>query len=244
MQPPTDHERPHTALVTGGTGGLGTAVVDLLLERGEHVCVPWRSKERAEQLRSRHPDAIDDGRLRLSECNAADAEEMAALLDVLEADWGPLWLCCALAGAWGGGEDVEHTDDLATLDRMVTANLRTAFVTAREGLRHMGPDGGRLVFVGSATVDRPAAGQAAYTAANAGVHSLVRTLAAELAGSGRTANAVVPTVIDTPANREAMPDADHDRWTDPRAIAKVIAWLGSAEAGTCNGALVPVPGAR
>jgi NAD(P)-dependent dehydrogenase (short-subunit alcohol dehydrogenase family) len=91
-------------------------------------------------------------------------------------------------------------------------------------------------------VFRPAPGEAAYTAAKAGVLSLVGTLAEELKGSGRTANAVVPTVIDTPANRAAMPDADHARWTPPGSIADVIAWLGSAESWAVNGAAIPVPG--
>ena len=242
MQPVAEHERPRTALVAGGSGALGGAVVELLLERAERVCVPWIIADEATRLRDRHADALADGRLRVPECNVADPDQCAALLDVLEADWGPLWLACSVVGAWGGGEPVEDLDDLSLLDRMLTTNLRTAFVVAREGLRHMGPHGGRVVLVGSATVYRPAAGEAAYTAAKAGVLSLVGTLAEELKGSGRTANAVVPTVIDTPANRAAMPDADHDRWPAPREIAKVIAWLGGDESWVVNGAAIPVPG--
>jgi NAD(P)-dependent dehydrogenase (short-subunit alcohol dehydrogenase family) len=242
MQHVLEHERPRTALVAGGTGALGSAVVDLLLERGEQVCVPWVDAEGSSRLRERHADALSDGRLRLSECDVADPDQCAALLDVLEADWGPLWLACSVVGGWGGGQTVEQLDDLSILDRMLTTNLRTAFVVAREGLRHMGGQGGRVVLVGSSTAHRPAARQAAYSAAKAGVLSLVGTLAVELKGSGRTANAVVPTVIDTPANRAAMPDADHSRWTPPRDIARVIAWLGSADSWVVNGAAVPVPG--
>ena len=242
MQPIAEHERPRTALVAGGSGALGSAVVELLLERGEQVCVPWVVAEEADRLRERHGDALTAGRLRLSECDVTDGEACAALLDVLVADWGPLWLACSVAGAWAGGDRVEDLDDLGVLDRMLAANLRTAFVVAREGLRHMGPLGGRIVLTGSATVDRPAAGQAAYSAAKAGVTSLARTLAEELKGSGRTANAVVPRVIDTPGNRAAMPNADHDRWTPPRDIARVVAWLASTEAWVVNGAAVPVPG--
>jgi NAD(P)-dependent dehydrogenase (short-subunit alcohol dehydrogenase family) len=206
------------------------------------VCVPWVVREEAAALREAHAEAIDGGRLRLSECNVADADQIAALLDVLEADWGPLWLACSLVGGWAGGTRVEELDDLTELERMLTLNLRSAFVVAREGLRHMGPAGGRVVLVGSATVRRPAAGQAAYTAAKAGVLSLVETLAEELRGTGRTANAIVPKIIDTPANRAAMPDADHGRWTAPRDIARVVAWLASAEAWAVTGASIPVPG--
>jgi NAD(P)-dependent dehydrogenase (short-subunit alcohol dehydrogenase family) len=242
MPPVEDASRPRTAVVAGGTGALGAAVVALLLERGDRVCVPWVVEQEAKALGSSHPDALARGDLRLSRCDVADPDQAAALLDVLEADWGPLWLACSLVGGWAGGTPVEEMDDVTLLDRMLTLNLRTATVVAREGLRHMGPAGGRIVCVGSATVDRPAAGQAAYTAAKAGVLALVATLALELRGTGRTANAVVPTTIDTPANRRAMPDADHSRWTPPEAIARVIAWLASAEAWPVNGAAVPVPG--
>lgn len=243
MEPVAEHERPRTALVAGGTGALGGAVVDVLLERGERVCVSWIVRDEAERARERHAEALAAGRLRLSECNVADPDQVASLLDVLQADWGPLWLACSTVGGWAGGDAVEDLDDLTLLDLMLTLNLRTAFVVAREGLRHMGPQGGRVVLVSSGTVSRPAAAQAAYTAAKAGVTSLVETLAVELRGSGRTANAVAPKVIDTPANRAAMPDADHGRWTPPRDVARVIAWLGSAEAWAVSGATVPVPGA-
>lgn len=242
MQRPSDHERPGTNLVAGGTGGLGSALVGLLLERGERVCVPWVDEEEAGRLRARHGEAHETGQLRVSRCDVADPDQLAALLDVLEADWGPLWLACSVVGGWAGGTTVEDLDDITLLDRQLLLNLRTAMVVAREGLRHMGPDGGRVVLVGSRTVARPAAGQAAYTAAKAGVLALVGTLAEELRGTNRTANAVVPKVIDTTANRQAMPDADHSRWVEPRAIAKVIAWLASADAWPVTGAAIPVPG--
>lgn len=237
-----EEARPRTALVAGGTGALGRAVVDALLTTGEQVCVPWVDAGEAEAMRSRHAEAVADGRLRLSQCNVADGDQVAALLDVLCADWGPLWLACSLAGGWAGGTNVEDLDDLALVDRMMTLNLRTAFGVAREGLRHMGPDGGRIALVSSATVERPAPGQAAYTAAKAGVLSLVQTLALELTGSGRTANALIPTVIDTPANWRAMPDSEHKGWVAPEAIANVVCWLTSTASGAVNGATLRVPG--
>jgi len=233
---------PRAALVVGGTGVLGAAVVDLLLARGDAVAVPWVVEDEATALRARHAAAVAEGRLRLSRTDATDADAVAALLDVATADWGPLWLACSTAGGFAGGTSVADLDDLTLLDRQLRLNLRTAFVTAREGLRHMGPDGGRVVLVGSRAVDVPSAGQAAYTAAKAGVHALVATLARELRGTGRTANAVVPGVIDTPANRAAMPAADHARWVPPAAIARVVLWLASPEAWPVSGAAVPVAG--
>lgn len=235
-----DRDRPRTALVAGGTGALGTAVTTALLDRGERVCVPWFAEAEAEELRSVHADAVRDGRLRLSECDVSDMDQVAALLDVLRADWGPLWLACSLVGGWAGGTGVEELHDLSLLDRMLRLNLRTATAVATEGLRHMGPAGGRVVLVGSKTATVPAAGQAAYSASKAAVLSLVATLAKELGGSGRTANAIVPDIIDTPANRASMPDADTSRWLPPRAVANVVAWLGSAESQAVNGAAIPL----
>lgn len=238
--PPAD--RPRTALVAGGTGALGSALVALLLERGERVAVPWIVGEEADRLRSAHADALEEGRLRLSHTDVANPDALAALLDVATADWGPLWLACSVAGGFAGGTPVSELDDIGLLERQMRLNLRTALLTAREGLRHMGPAGGRVVLVASRSVRYPVAGQAAYTASKAGVIALVETLALELRGTGRTANAVVPKVIDTPANRASMPDSDHDRWVPPRAIAEVIAWLASPEAWVVSGAAIPVYG--
>lgn len=240
--PPPPADRPRTALVAGGTGALGRALVGVLLERGERVAVPYVRQDEADDLRAAHLAEVEAGRLRLSRSDVGDPDAVAALLDVATADWGPLWLACSVAGGFAGGQHVAELDDLGVLEEQLRTNLRTAFVTAREGLRHMGPAGGRVVLVSSRVVDRPAAGQAAYAASKAGVRSLVETLAVELRGSGRTANAVVPTVIDTPANRAAMPGADTSRWVPPRAVAEVIAWLAGPEAWAVSGALIPVPG--
>lgn len=242
MERATESTRPRTALVAGGGGALGHAVVARLLRAGERVCVPWVAEPEAQRLREHFGAQVDSGALRLSRCDMADGDQAAALLDVLEADWGPLWLACSVAGGWAGGDTVEELHDLTVLDRMLLLNLRTAVVTAREGLRHMGPAGGRVVLTASRTALVPAAGQAAYSASKAAVLSLVSTLAEELRGSGRTANAIVPKVIDTPGNRTAMPDADHRRWVPPEAIAEVIAWLGSAASWPVSGAAVPVYG--
>jgi|GEM_PF-131700 len=234
---------PRTALVAGGTGALGGAVSDLLLRQGWRVAVPYRrDSDAVRSLRVRQAEAIAQDRFRLTQGNAADPDQMAALLDVVRADWGPLWLACSTAGGWAGGHDVVDTDDVTLLDRMVLTNLRTAFVVAREGLRHMGSDGGRIVVVGSGTVRRPASGQAAYTAAKAGLHSLVESLAEELRGTGRTANGIVPGVIDTEENRRTMPHSDRSRWVPPEALAKVVEFLASPASWPVSGALIPVRG--
>ncbi|WP_165492209.1 SDR family NAD(P)-dependent oxidoreductase [Egibacter rhizosphaerae] len=237
-----DPNASRNCLVAGGGGALGRAVVAELLDRGDRVCVPWIVREEAEELRTAHPDAVDDGRLRLSEANATDPDEIAALLDVLRADWGPLWLACSTVGGYAGGTPVAELDDLTEVDRLLTLNLKTAFVVAREGLRHMREDAGRVVLVGARQAVRPGGGDAPYTAAKSGVLALTESLAAELKRTGRTANCVLPGMIDTAANRAAMPDGRHDRWTPPAAIAKVIAWLASDDAWVVSGAGIPVYG--
>jgi len=242
MPRPTETQRPRTAFVAGGSGQLGQAVVARLLADHHRVCVPWVADKEAEHLRERFAGELDRGELRLAQCDVADGDQVAALLDVLHADWGPLWLACSLVGGWAGGTPVEELDDLTVLDRMMLLNVRTATAVAREGLRHMGPEGGRVILVSSRTALIPAAGQAAYSAAKAAVMSLVATLAEELRGSGRTANAIVPKIIDTAANRAAMPDADFDRWVTPEAIAGVIAWLTTVESWPISGAAIPVYG--
>lgn len=235
-------ERPRNALVAGGTGALGSAVVAELIARGERVCVPWTDDSKAGALREAHADAVARGDLRLSSCDATDPDQVAALLDVLEADWGPLWLACSTVGGYEGGTPLAELDDLTLFERMLRLNLRTAAVVAREGLRHMWSDGGRVVLVGARNAMRAPAGNAPYNAAKAGVVSLVETLGRELRGTGRTANAVLPGAIDTPANREAMPDANHERWVPPAAIAKVIAWLAGEDSWPVSGAAIPVYG--
>ncbi len=238
----SDGGTQRAALVAGGTGALGAAVVARLLADGYRVVGPYVLDDEAAAVRGRHPEQVEDGRLRLSQADVTDTDAVAALLDVATADWGPLWLACSTVGGFAGGTSVADLDELWVLEDQLRLNLRTAFVVAREGLRHMGPDGGRVVLVSSRTVRYPAAGQAAYTASKAGVIALAETLALELRGTGRTANVVVPKVIDTPGNRAALPDADHRRWVPPAAIADVVAWLAGPESWVVSGAAIPVYG--
>lgn len=239
--PPSPAARPRLALVAGGTGAVGRAVVARLLADGERVVVPYVDPDEADALRGAHPAALDDGDLRLSEVDVADDQALAAFVDVVVADHGPLWLACSLVGGFAGGTDVVDLD-LDVLDRQLALNVRTAFAVAREGLRGMGPAGGRVVLTSSLTVRSPAAGQAPYTAAKAAVLALAQTLATELRGTGRTANAVLPRIVDTPANRAAMPDSDRATWVAPADVAAVVAWLASAEAWPVSGQGIAVDG--
>jgi NAD(P)-dependent dehydrogenase (short-subunit alcohol dehydrogenase family) len=143
-------------------------------------------------------------------------------------------------GGFSGGDPVGATSD-AVFDRMIDLNLRSAFYLFREVLPEMLEAGrGRIIAVGSRVGEEPAANLSAYAASKAGLHALVKTVALEVSGSGVTVNAVLPGVIDTPANRKAMPRADNSKWVKPEAIAEAVIWLASGMASAVNGALIPV----
>jgi len=145
-------------------------------------------------------------------------------------------------GGFAGGQTVAATDD-ATWQRMLDMNLNSAFYAMRAALPALLAAGrGRIVAVGSKTAIEPVATLSAYGVSKAGLVALVRTLALELKGTGITANAVLPSVIDTPANRAADPGADFSKWVAPESIAKLILWLASDATADVNGAVIPILG--
>lgn len=132
--------------------------------------------------------------------------------------------------------------DLSTWDRLMAMNATTCFLCCREAAKAMGERPGRIVNVAARPVLVPSADVAAYAASKAAVAALTRSLSEELASRSIWVNAVVPSIIDTPANRSAMPDADHSKWPDPTEIAETIVFLASPQNATTRGALVPVYG--
>lgn len=225
-----------TAIVTGGTGALGRAVVRAFLEAGDRVLVPWIDRAEADALASDEKEAADAERLALVE---ADVAEEAGAARAARAAGAPEVLVNA-AGGFGGPAPVGE-DSLELWDRLYRTNLRTAAASCRAvapGMRERGH--GAIVNVTARPAYDPPAGLAAYSASKAGVAVLTEALQRELAGTGVRVNAVSPVTIDTPANREAMPKADFTQWTPPAEIARVVAWLASREARTVRGAVVPV----
>jgi NAD(P)-dependent dehydrogenase (short-subunit alcohol dehydrogenase family) len=155
---------------------------------------------------------------------------------------GELAVVVHVVGAFAGGEPVAGTDD-ATWRGMMSINLDAAFYLARAAVpRLTAQRGGRLIMIGSRNAIVPAANLAAYNASKAGLVSLVQTIALEIAERGATANVVLPSVIDTGANRKAMPKADTSRWVKPAEIAALIVWLASDSAQAVNGAALPIYG--
>ena len=147
-----------------------------------------------------------------------------------------------LVGGFGGGQPVAETPD-ETWDKMLGLNLRSAYMIFRAVLPGMVKAGkGRIVAVGARAAIEPIANFAAYSVSKAALVALVKTVALEVKDSGITANAVLPSVIDTPANRAAMPAADASKWVTPESIAGLLVWLVSDAARDVNGAAIPIYG--
>ncbi len=229
-----------TAVITGGTGALGTALCARLLDRGYRLAVTYLVPDEAARFEERFE--VDDDRLTLRRCDATDPEAVQATFAEIAAEWGTIGGLAALVGGWAGGRDVEETDDVR-FERMIDLNLRSAFYATRAAIPHLKrADWGRIVLVGSrAAFDAPA-GQAAFNMAKAGVVALGRTIAHELDTTEVTATVLLPSVIDTPATRAALPFADYVDWPTPDEIAAVAEFLLSEDAGVMNGAVVPVYG--
>lgn len=223
-----------TVLVTGGTGSLGQAVVKHFLERGAGVVVPWVADGEAEALRAQVPE---DAPLTLLQASVTDPDGAARVVEAARATGG-LDTVVLLVGGFATDSVEETSRD--TWDRMVALNATSVFQVAREVfpiLKDHG--GGRIVTVAAEpALDRGAKGMGAYAATKAAVVTLTQTLAREGGPHGITANAVAPRIIDTPANRRSMPDADTSTWLEPAEIARVIGFLASPEGGIVNGSVL------
>jgi NAD(P)-dependent dehydrogenase (short-subunit alcohol dehydrogenase family) len=228
-------------IVTGGTGGLGRALVPLLLSGGARVAVAYRREEEWRALRDLAAAAGAGERLFGLAADLASADGATAFVDAAAAGLGGVDGVALVAGGWAGGARFEEAP-AEEWESMRRVNLDTAAHVCRAALPHLLARGGSVVAVGSRGAETAGAGMAAYAVAKQALHALVRVLAAENVDRGVRFNAVLPGTIDTPANRAAMPGADRSSWTPPEAIARTIAFLLSAESAPVTGALVPVEG--
>ncbi len=228
------------AVVTGGTGGLGRALAPRLIKSGFKLGVTYLIPDEAESFEAEvNPDPEQ---VLLRRTDSSDPEALGVFFKDVAERFGGLNSIVALVGGWAGGRDVEDTDDVR-FERMIDLNLRSTFYAVRAALPYLREAGqGRIVTIASrAAVDNPA-GQAAFNIAKAGVIALTKSVANELRGTEITANTVLPSVIDTPATREAMPYGDYVDWPTPDEIAAVVEFVLSAESAVINGASIPVYG--
>jgi NAD(P)-dependent dehydrogenase (short-subunit alcohol dehydrogenase family) len=226
------------AVVTGGTGALGQAISLRMLADGAVVWVPWVVPAERDRLVER-AGAAAAGRLFPVEADVTSLEAMTELATTIRGRHGTLDILVAAVGGFAGGGLLET--DRATWDRMLTLNLTSVFAATRAIAPVMSAAGrGRVVVIASRAVVPPAPGFIAYTTAKAGVIAFVQALAQELRGRGVTVNAVLPSTMDTPANRAAMPDADHSSWVPVESVADAVAYLARDEAGHVTGTLLAI----
>jgi NAD(P)-dependent dehydrogenase (short-subunit alcohol dehydrogenase family) len=224
-----------TAIVTGGTGALGRAVVAAFLGGGDRVVAPWIVARERDAVSAQFQSALGAGRLLLLEADVAEPDGAGA---VARAAGAAAVLVNGVGGFAAGGHEETAIE---VWDQMYRLNVRAAASVTRAVLPGMLERGrGAIVNVAANAALDPPAGIGAYAASKAALVALTRSLAREVAGRGVRVNAVLPTMIDTPANRAAMPDADFSQWTKPEQIAAAIHWLASDAACAVRGALVPV----
>ena len=231
---------PRVIVLTGGTGGLGTALVKRLANQSYRFAVTYLVPEEARLFEK--AVGVDEDRLMLSRVDATNTDEVTSFMQKVVDRFGAVHIVCSLVGGWAGGRDVAETDDVR-FDRMIDVNLRSAFATVRAAIPHLKKAGwGRIVLIGSRAAGESPAGQAAFNAAKAGVAALGLTVAQELDDTAITANVIVPSVIDTPATRKALPFADYINWPTPEEISAVIEFVLSDASAVMSGATIPVYG--
>jgi NAD(P)-dependent dehydrogenase (short-subunit alcohol dehydrogenase family) len=226
----------HTAIVTGGTGGLGSAVVTRLLDDGWRVVVPWIVERELERV-ERRPG------LELIQADLSDAGSVANVVEAAVAsDGAPLGGLVNLVGGFAAGGRV-HETPVDDFEQQFRLNLRPTYLVTQAALKQMvADDGGAIVCVGTRAALQPFKGAAGYIASKAAVIAFAQAVAVEYKDDGVRCNVILPSVIDTPANRKSMPNADHARWVKPAEIATVISHLLSPDATATSGAVIPVYG--
>ena len=224
-------------LITGAAGNLGRAVAQAFAAQGAALVL---ADLKPEALQATF--GAESARQRFLGVNLLERDAVAAAVGGVLARIGRIDVLCHLAGGFRMGEAVHETSG-ATWDWLLDLNARTLLHAAGAVVPHMlAAGGGRIVTVGAYSARQGLAAMGAYTAAKASVIRLTEAMSAELREKNINVNCVLPTVIDTPQNRAAMPDADPTRWVAPADLAQVIVFLASDAARAVHGAALPVTG--
>ena len=222
----------HVAVVTGGTGALGRAVASAFLAAGARVVATTRHAV----------DGESHERLSIEAVDLTDEQSMLALADTVRERYGRCDVLACCAGGFESGPPVAEAP-LALWKRMLELNATSGFLASRAFLPLMvEARRGSIVLVSSKAALHPFAGGVPYSVSKATVIALTKALAVELRDQGVTVNCVLPSVIDTPANRAASPDADVSRWVTAEELAETILWISSSAAREISGAVIPVYG--
>jgi NAD(P)-dependent dehydrogenase (short-subunit alcohol dehydrogenase family) len=230
------------AIVTGGTGALGRAVVENFMIAGARAAVPWIVEAEVPMLRNRLGNRFPDDQIMLSRVNVGDEAEAAKFVGEVAQRFGRIDILVNLVGGFWGGKPISET----TVDEwqaMFDLNLKPTFLMCRAVAPIMQKNKyGRIVSVTSRSGLSGAGDFAAYAVAKGSIATFTASLAEELLGDNVMVNAVAPSTIDTEANRKAMPKAKHENWVKPEDIAATIAYLCSEDCRVTSGTVVPVYG--
>jgi NAD(P)-dependent dehydrogenase (short-subunit alcohol dehydrogenase family) len=229
-------------VVAGGTGGLGRAVCLAFLKEDAHVVVTYRKQEEFDALKNLAGG--NGSRLEGYNVDVTDESEVAKLIEGVTGRHGRLDAMVNTVGGYAGGVKLWELDT-KVFDQMLALNLRSGYALSRAAVRVMLKQGsGAIVNVAAKAAIDHGAGAGAYTASKAAAVAMMDSLAEDLKGTGIRVNSILPSIIDTDANRKAMPKADFAKWPKPEDIARVIVFLCSDGAKVVHGASVPVFGNR
>jgi NAD(P)-dependent dehydrogenase (short-subunit alcohol dehydrogenase family) len=220
-------------LVTGASGGLGSFVTRAFLGEGATVVGTSPAIQQS---------AFNDANFTALAADLSTSEGARRLVDQIVNRFGKIDILAHTVGGFAGGQSVVETDD-ATFQRMLDLNLNATLHLLRAAVPPLRQSGdGRIVAIGSRQAVEPGANVGAYSASKAAMVSLVRTVALENKDAGLRANVILPSTMDTPGNRKAMPNADFSEWVRPASVASLMVWLAGDGGRDVNGAVIPVYG--
>jgi NAD(P)-dependent dehydrogenase (short-subunit alcohol dehydrogenase family) len=236
-----DTLRDRVVLITGATGALGSAVTREFAQTQARLALTGRSEQKLEHLMDEA--GLPAERVFAVSADVTQAEGVQGLVEAIETHLGRIDVLLNIAGGWRAGKPVGETS-VKEWDYMLALNLHSAFLLSRAVVPSMLQAGwGRIVHVSSKTAVAPRAKSAGYAVSKMGLITLTEVIATEVKGSGVTANVILPSTIDTPANRASMPKADPDKWVPPQRIAATMRFLCSDAADSINGARILIYGA-
>lgn len=233
-------DKPGIVLVAGGTGGLGRAVSLAFLAQGDRVIATYHRQEPFDELKKFA--ANDATRLEGRAVDVTDEMAVSKLVDDIVSRYGRLDAMVNTIGGYAGGTKLWELET-KVFDQMLASNLRSGYALSRAAARAMLAQGnGAIVNIAAKAAIDHGGGAAAYAASKAAAVAMIDSLAEDLKGTGVRANSVLPSIIDTEANRKAMPKADFAKWPKPEEIARVVVFLCSDGAKVIHGAAIPVFG--
>ena len=229
-----------TAIVTGGTGALGSVVAEHFAEEGANVAIPYSSEKSLSAVSQKLRDRSE--KLLMMKCDLTDAAQVQSFVDAVMKRFGSVDFLINTAGGYVGGKLIDDVT-LDEWDNIMKLNLRSTFLACRSALRMMRKqNSGRIVNIAAMPALTPSAKRGPYAVSKRGVITLTEAIAEEVKGTGITANAIAPSIILTEANRQSMPNADFSKWVTPEEIARLILYLCSDDARSVSGNVLKIYG--